>query len=326
MTHSSVIFALNTARRVYGWGQRFTGYQNSPSLPALDYSGQAASNVIKSKILAPEPFMIGRFGGTEMTSLMYYHNIQREPRFPMEKSVSYVMGLTRPFWWDKMIKYKIQYLSGFFPATPEYLERFCEQMLQDIKEIDILGSWLPEEQILRHRMSQAITVKLQDLEPYYHEHPWSEALQGKTVLVIHPFAKTIEQQYQKRELLFQNPDILPEFTLKTLKSVQSIAGNNCDFPDWFAALEWMIQQISNIQFDIAIIGAGAYGLPLAAQVKRLGKKGIHLGGATQILFGIRGKRWDDDPFFQKLFNDHWVRPLSTEVPGNFQVVEGGCYW
>jgi hypothetical protein len=58
----------------------------------------------------------------------------------------------------------------------------------------------------------------------------------------------------------------------------------------------------------------------------LGKKGIHLGGATQILFGIRGKRWDDDPFFQKLFNDYWVRPHPTEVPGNFQVVEGGCYW
>ena len=77
---------------------------------------------------------------------------------------------------------------------------------------------------------------------------------------------------------------------------------------------------------MAIIGAGAYGLPLAAHVKRLGKKAVHLGGATQILFGIRGKRWDEMPFFQKLYNEHWVRPLPSEVPKDYQRVEGGCYW
>jgi len=326
MVHPAVISILNTSRRIYGWGKRLTRQPTTPSLPAVDYSGQAASDVIKTKILAPEPCMICRFGGTEMTVLMYYYHIHRQPKFPLEKSLSYILGRMRPFWWDGMVQYKIQYLSGFFPAEPEYLERFCQQMLQDIQEIDILGSWLPEEQFLREQMPQAITVRLQDLEPYYHQHPWSTALAGKTVLVIHPFAETMQQQYPKRELLFPNSNILPEFTLKTFKSVQSIAGNDCGFPDWFAAFEWMKEQVAQIEFDIAIIGAGAYGLPLAAQVKRLGKKGIHLGGATQILFGIRGKRWDDDPFFQQLFNDHWVRPHPTEVPGNFQVVEGGCYW
>jgi len=326
MVHPAVIAILNTGRRIYGWGKRLTRQPTTPSLPAVDYSGQAASDVIKTKILAPEPCMICRFGGTEMTVLMYYYHIHRQPKFPLEKSLSYILGRMRPFWWDGMVQYKIQYLSGFFPAEPEYLERFCQQMLQDIQEIDILGSWLREEQFLREQMPRVITVRLQDLEPYYHEHPWSEALAGKTVLVVHPFAETIQKQYQKRELLFSNPNILPEFTLKTFKAVQSIAGNECGFPDWFAALEWMCNQIAQIEFDIAIIGAGAYGLPLAAHVKRLGKKGIHLGGATQILFGIRGKRWDDRPFFQQFFNDHWVRPDPKETPANFQLVEGGCYW
>lgn len=188
--------------------------------------------------------------------------------------------------------------------------------------IDILGSWLPDEQLFRDVISQAVKVKLEDLEPYYHEQPWSVALRGKVVLVIHPFADTIQQQYQKRELLFQNPDVLPEFELKTLKAVQSIAGNDCGF----AALDWMCDKVSKIEFDIAIIGAGAYGLPLAAYVKRLGKKVIHLRGATQILFGIKGKRWDERPFFQQLYNEHWVRPAPQEVPPNCQVVEQGCYW
>ncbi len=326
MVNPSIISVLNTARRAYGWGKRWVNDTTPPSLPAVDYSGQAASDVIKSKVLAPEPGMIGRFGGVEMATLMYHYNIQQKSQFFLQKSLNYIAGNTRPFWWDENIQKKMRYNAGFFPVEPEYLERFCERMLQDISIIDLLGSWLPEERVLSQHLRQAIKVKLQDLEPYYHEHPWSEALEGKTVLVIHPFAETIQRQYQRRELLFANPKILPEFALKTLKSVQSIAGNNCDFSDWFAALDWMIEQVTQIEFDVAIIGAGAYGLPLAAQVKRLGKKGIHLGGATQILFGIRGKRWDDDPFFQTLFNEHWVRPLPTEVPGNFRVVEGGCYW
>ncbi|MEN9243605.1 MAG: hypothetical protein Q6K81_01805 [Gloeomargarita sp. DG02_5_bins_242] len=324
--HPSAISILNTARRAYGWGKKLLNQHSAPSLPAVDYSGQAASDVIRAKILTPEPCMICRFGGVEMAALMHHHSIQQKSQFWGQKSLAYIRGATRPFWWDDNIRKKMRYNAGFFPATPEYLERFCERMLADITIIDILGSWLPEEQILSNYLSQAIKVKLQDLEPYYHEEPWSEALEGKRVLVIHPFAETIQQQYQQRECLFQNPKILPEFELKTLKSVQSIAGNECNFSDWFAALAWMVEQMSQIDFDVAIIGAGAYGLPLAAAVKRLGKKAIHLGGATQILFGIRGKRWDDDPFFQTLFNEHWRRPAPTEVPGNFQVVEGGCYW
>jgi hypothetical protein len=58
----------------------------------------------------------------------------------------------------------------------------------------------------------------------------------------------------------------------------------------------------------------------------MGKKGVHLGGATQLLFGIRGKRWDDDPDLQPLYNEHWVRPHSEEVPKDFQTLEKGAYW
>ena len=52
-----------------------------------------------------------------------------------------------------------------------------------------------------------------------------EFLRGKKVLVIHPFAETIQHQYeQKRTLLFKNPDVLPEFQLETIKAVQSLGG------------------------------------------------------------------------------------------------------
>ncbi len=69
------------------------------------------------------------------------------------------------------------------------------------------------------------------------------------------------------------------------------------------------------QFDVAIIGAGAYGMPLADFIKiKMGKVAIHMAGATQILFGIKGKRWENHEYISKLFNDHWKYPMQKEVP------------
>jgi len=152
-------------------------------------------------------------------------------------------------------------------------------------------------------------------QPYLHSNPWTKSLEGKKVLVIHPFASTIESQYKNhRELIFENKDILPEFELITFKAVQSMAGTKTEFDTWFDAYHWMCDQIKDIDFEVAIIGCGAYGLPLAAYVKSLGKKAIHLAGATQILFGIKGNRWDSIPFFQGLYNDSWVRCSPQDVP------------
>jgi hypothetical protein len=90
----------------------------------------------------------------------------------------------------------------------------------------------------------------------------------------------------------------------------------------------MKRKIDCIDYDICIIGCGAYGLPLAAHVKRNGKKSIHLAGATQLLFGIKGKRWEQFLVwpYSNLFNEHWVRPGQDEKPKNASVVEGACYW
>lgn len=95
------------------------------------------------------------------------------------------------------------------------------------------------------------------------------------------------------------------------------------------ALDWMCQEALKIEFDVAIIGCGAYGFPLAVKLKQAGKQAIHLGGATQLLFGIKGKRWEENPVFgyvQKFFNESWVYPSESEKPQKASVVEGGCYW
>ncbi len=299
-----------------------TGYSGLP----IDYPRQAASDLIRDKLLNPEPCMISRLGCVELSTMLCYLNIQRKPKFPLEKQISYLTRQTPKYWWSKFRKLSMSKNAGFFPATDENLNRFAQLMIKDVQNMDIIGSWLKDEWAIADLLSNAKVVTLGSLQPWEHQNPWSEALSGKTVLVIHPFNTSIQNQYQQREHLFQNKRVLPEFELKTLKAVQSIAGNKTSYASWFEALDWMCEQISNIQFDIAIIGAGAYGLPLASYVKQIGKKSVHLGGVTQLMFGIRGKRWEEENYLQKLSNDYWVRPLASEMPANFQYVEGGCYW
>lgn len=291
----------------------------------LDYHGQSASNYIKEKLTTNKPFMITRIGSNELKAILNYLDINNNDSI-ISKSIKYIRSDTGPFWWDDEIKILMRNGAGFFPANAAYLERFANMLLSDLQNADVLGSWLFDEIRLANFFPNAKIVRLTDLEPYYQSDPWSEVLEGKKVLVIHPFEESIKTQYAKHSALFNDPRVLPKFELKTLKAVQSIAANETDFSNWFDALAWMCNRVRGIDFDIAIIGAGAYGLPLASFVKKIGKKAIHIGGATQILFGIKGKRWDNLPFFRKLYNDNWIRPLPIETPENFQVVESGCYW
>jgi hypothetical protein len=89
----------------------------------------------------------------------------------------------------------------------------------------------------------------------------------------------------------------------------------------------MIEIMSNTKFDICLIGAGPYGMPLCAHAKALGKKGIVMGGSLQNLFGIRGKRWEKHvPEVVTLYNDYWVRVSDEETKKGSMSIEGGCYW
>jgi hypothetical protein len=86
----------------------------------------------------------------------------------------------------------------------------------------------------------------------------------------------------------------------------------------------MKSEMDKLQYDVALIGAGAYGLPLAAHAKASGAVGVHLGGITQMLFGIYGARWEKQ--YRHHINDAWERPDPHKRPPGYKKVEGGCYW
>ncbi|WP_207425344.1 hypothetical protein [Pedobacter sp. SYSU D00535] len=322
MMNTFTINSLKLARKVYG--KVFSAETHLTEVYKI-HSYQDASDLIAEKLLNDKPAMIARFGAVELNCLANYVSVVNH----RNDFLGYIRGKVHHFWWDVNTITNMSDNAGFFPSNPKNLTMFAELMLEDMKEVDVLGSWLSQELFFHDKLAHVERVRLLDLEPYYHERPWSQALEGKKVLVVHPFEDSIRKQYSKRELLFEDRNVLPEFELKTLRAVQSIANNKTGFKTWFHALQHMQDRISETDFDIAIIGCGAYGFPLAAHVKRLGKKAVHLGGATQTLFGIKGKRWEKKKTHEgvsKMMNEHWSRPLSTETPSGIQKVEGGCYW
>ena len=54
-----------------------------------------------------------------------------------------------------------------------------------------------------------------------------------------------------------------------------------------------------------------------------------MGGATQSLFGIKCKRFDEAPDYshiRQFYNTSWTYPNESETPFDSNKVEGGCYW
>lgn len=309
-------------KNVRKWRARWIA---KPPPLAFDLKGQEASDAIRAALLGAEPRMIARFGNTELNAALNWL-AARDPRGLLERMRLYVRGELGAWWWDARTNRDLFNVAGFFPVTAETLDRFARRLLDDATQVDLLGSWLPGEKLLGDRLKGARTLYLAELEPYMHANPWTEALTGKRVLVVHPFVASIRRQYEKRRLLFGDPRVLPDFELLTLQAVQSAGGEVTRFPTWFDALDWMCGEISRVDFDVAIIGAGAYGFSLAAHCKRIGRKAVHLGGASQLMFGIRGRRWDRWEFYQKLANEHWTRPLPEETPRDAQIMEGATYF
>lgn len=301
-------------------------YRNVPMDPMLPPA--EANDLIAASIRAGKPRMISRFGTPESLALLNYLDLLKtQSPSGLVRCHVFLQGCSDK--WDEKIKGLLFNNVGFFPITDENLDRFARYYMTQIEPMDIIGVWkmVPGESYLINRYCpKALRFDPSALEPYFYPNPWSMALEGRKVLVIHPFADSIEAQYRRRKLLFRDPQVLPDFQLTTVRAVQSLAGSKTPFKDWFEALAWMQEEVKKADFDVAIIGAGSYGLPLSAYVKSLGKVSIHMGGATQILFGVRGKRWDNMKEFSDIINEHWVRPAPSEMIPSAQKIEEGCYW
>ncbi len=246
------IYRIVSAKQFYG--------------PECDCDRQSSNDKIYNLLSKDEPCMIARFGTTEINCINNYLCVHSKDSI-WRKTLSYITDNTHTPWWNKDHFRTMSIYSGIFPVGQATAERFSERYLNDMPEIDLLACHQYYEKFMPLR-EDVQRIQLEMLYPFFVERPWTRILKGKKVLVVHPFVETIKSQYNKRNCLFENHDILPDFELKTIKAVQTVAGSESEFASWFDALSYMEYQIGQVDFDVAIIGCGAYGLPLAAHVKR----------------------------------------------------------
>tara|TARA_R110001583_G_scaffold33308_2_gene112495 strand:- start:2302 stop:3258 length:957 start_codon:yes stop_codon:yes gene_type:complete len=257
-------------------------------------------------------FCAGKFGATESKTYM-----------------SCMEGELKKVGVSKSIRDEIYLHSGVYPVSDANLQRFSNLYEACAEATDLLGVWFQPGEVEIIKNSGAINRNLffdfTGLEPYYHNSPWSKGLVGKKVLVVSPFSESIMRQYEKRSLIWPS-GVLPDFELKTLNFPHSKALVDNEFESWFEMYDSFCEKMETMDFDIAITGAGAATLPLAAYAKKMGKQGIGMGGSLQILFGIVGRRWEKHPFFQGVINNQWVRPSGLEIPKSKNKIENSAYW
>jgi len=274
------------------------------------------NNAIRRALESGKPTLVGRLScGAEIDIITKY--LAGEPVPPKEKY--HVFSGIYPLTNDTMSEYIGIWKDALRSFGPDdFMARMCQ--------------WDDTTEIVTRTMCSGTRYNPEfgycALEPYRYEVPWSKALEGKTVLVIHPFIESIECQMRRRETLFEDPSVLPQMTMKYIQTVQSL-GYAQPHASWGESLRYMYKEIDNIgHFDVALVAGGAYAMPLAAYAKnRKNASAVVMGGTSQLLFGLKGKRWDTIPnVANKYYSKAWMYPLSVDTPKDAHLTEGGCYW
>jgi hypothetical protein len=279
------------------------------------------------------PFLIGRHGTIEIETLFFWLTMRRGS--PPHRE------------YPARIVHQIQCNAGVFPATDSSIDSWCEGYVKALRELDggAAGWYKPtaatENTFLTQYAPNSFRVPLRSLEPYYvsPKYRWTQHLAGKRVAVVSSFADTIMKQVwgektsqiwrgAQEGLLSGLTDVNWTFIRTGYAPITALG--RAEWPpevgNWEEAVDHVVRRVQANQADIALIGCGGLGMVIAGRLKALGISSIVLGGAIQVLFGIRGRRWQTHDVISKFWNDAWVWPAADEIPGGANMVEGGCYW
>ena len=274
------------------------------------------------QMLGSSPAAVGKLGTIELELVYTYYKLGVLPPQPQRLLTTLCRN------------------AGLFPPTPKAALQMAKELLESLTVMTTLSPWwqIPQTlELFESKAPSATQVSLQNLECFLSLDPahwWTAQLKPHTrVLVISPFAATVKRQIPNLDKalpkLWANDLVFDTITMPLSWGIQSSDQQHAmlsTYTDSAGLLEDLKKQMDAKAYDLVLVGAGLYSLPLVAHAVKQGKKGIHLGGATQLFFGIRGARWDTMPEFQRFFNDAWTRPSIEERPTQFQQVERGCYW
>jgi hypothetical protein len=310
------------ARRRLRTASRYDVYRTVTEIEAAaEQRGLAEGDLhelVGQAIREERPFLLGRPGSFEAKTANEYLDFRAHRQEPLPYGRNT---------WQRIAA------SGGFPLrTPEEIDAFASDYVHAVLQSDVVAIWrsgvIGSGELLRPGVD---LVTLNHIDPVgallRDVEPWTTSLEGKRVLVVHPFRATILAQWSRREHIPLIQQLFPECKLDVLIPPQTYAGHVDDISlGWEGNLRRLMVDVASSAFDVAIVGAGPYGLPIAAFIKRLGRTAIHLGGSTQLLFAIRGARWERSELYASAMDETWVRPISQEIPPHASAFEHAPYW
>jgi hypothetical protein len=285
-----------------------------------------SDNLIVEVIKKGEPALIGRIGATEASALSCLHDLRHDGYFPDPFSYIFSKISARKRFEQLCI------FAGVYPINNQILKVFYSELMQSVQDSDILGCWgetFTSIESVALKNKNTILIRQVATSPWVLDTQntpghWSIALKGKKVLVISPFAQTFIDQIPKMSDVFKGAEY-PDFRIIPLTPPFTEGGLD-DGETWETHLISLKKSMDGIDFDVALISAGAYANPLANHAKRLGKIGINCGGELQLFFGVFGKRWEEPGRQHQYLNEFWVRPRLSDRPRIWREIEGGAYW
>lgn len=263
-------------------------------------------------------FLVGRTGTIELEVLLSAGSVSRERLAVLERN------------------------AGVFPANLDSALIWLAQTQEAIRSTDLLvaGWYEPlarsEAGFLARLGKQGPFLPLRSLEPYYvsEELMWSRLMAGRRVAVVSSFAVSACAQAIKANLIWGDryESLLPAATYVPIVTGYApiLAAGRAEWPAgcsrWQEAVGDVVRRVVETNAEIVLIGCGGLGMLIGARLKALGKVCIVIGGATQVLFGIKGIRWANHSVISRFWNSAWVWPAVEETPRGATAIEGGCYW
>lgn len=209
--------------------------------------------------------------------------------------------------------------AGIYPYDKYHMGEFAKRYLKAIINSTFIKffpiNFLPEYHLITLNGNYNTDIPI-------NRTNWFNKLKGKRLLIISSFVDTMKKQWESGRVLKANNAKPIDLTIKYIKMPYSICGER-PHQNWLQTFDSVCDQIKDVEFDIALVSAGGYGLPICNYVyEELGKSAIYVGGDLQTYFCIKGKRWND----RKIYNKFWINCSDSEKPKNLTKVEGGCYW
>lgn len=152
------------------------------------------------------------------------------------------------------------------------------------------------------------------------EHPWTENLKNKKVLTISSHHNSINQQYDKLDLIWKEnkEKIVPFEFVGNIRSPFHPLIDDRQYADNFEdTVEFIKKEIDKFDFDVLLSSVSHQSPFYVEYAKQKGKIGIQTGGVLQLFFGIIGKRWDMNNCYRNwrnIYNENWIYPLKEDEP------------